>query len=452
MLKVWVKHIANFYLSLFPGFNSYVIPLTLVGLFLLSYLIPSLFFFSQLLFFLFLIGLGIDIGTLYRISHPVEVERITPEKFSNGDKHIIAVTLLHHFPFQAKISVIDEIPEQFQVRDMNLELIAAPKQKMHLSYSLRPVQRGVYHFGSLHVMVNGPLRLIRRRISFPISSEVACYPSFLQLKQYQMLAISHRLNDIGIKNIRRLGHHAEFEQIKTYVKGDDFRTINWKATARAGKLMVNQYIDQRSQRVYCLIDKSRNMQAPDQGLTLLDYAINASLVMSYVALYRHDYCGLITFAEDIDTSVPATKRSTQMSVLLESLYKQTTQFLEADYEKLYAFTKHHITQRSLLLLFTNFDTFFSLERQLPYLKRLAQSHLLLVIFFNNTGLADIIHRPTQDVKEAYVKTIAEGMNWEKIHITKELEKHGIQSLLVDPSQLTVKLINQYISYKSRGLI
>ena len=122
------------------------------------------------------------------------------------------------------------------------------------------------------------------------------------LRQYELLAISNRLTDLGIKRIRRVGHNTEFEQIKEYVKGDDYRTINWKASARRHQLMVNVYQDERSQQIFNVIDKGRVMQQAFRGMTLLDYAINASLVLSYVAMHKEDKAGIVTFNEKFDPS------------------------------------------------------------------------------------------------------------------------------------------------------
>src|SRR5690606_40532545 len=124
--------------------------------------------------------------------------------------------------------------------------------------------------------------------SFRVSQNktVPVYPSFRQMRKYELPAISNRLTEFGIKKIRRIGQNREFEQIKEYVVGDDYRTINWKATARRGTLMVNTYQDERAQQVYAVIDKGRTMKMPFEGMTLLDYDINASLVISNIAIRK----------------------------------------------------------------------------------------------------------------------------------------------------------------------
>jgi uncharacterized protein (DUF58 family) len=299
------------------------------------------------------------------------------------------------------------------------------------------------------VFVHGPLQLVKRRYVFPQHHVVKVYPSYIQMRRYQLLAVSNRLQEAGVKRIRKLGHSMEFEQIKEYVRGDDFRTINWKATARKDGLMVNNYTDERSQQIYCIINKGRVMKMPFGGMTLLDYAINASLVLSNVALVKQDKAGLITFAENLDAFVLADKKTTQMNLLLETLYKQQTQFLESDFEKLFSVIRNRISNRSLLILFTNFESVESLQREMPALKRMARYHLLLVVFFENTELRALTEKKVHKLEDIYIKTIAEKFAYEKRLMVKELHMNGILSILTTPENLTVNTVNKYLELKTR---
>ena len=252
-----------------------------------------------------------------------------------------------------------------------------------------------------------------------------------------------------MKRTRKLGHSMEFEQIKEYVRGDDYRTINWKATARKGGLMVNNYTDERSQQIYCLVNKGRVMKMPFNGMTLLDHAINATLVLSNVALVKQDRAGLITFEKNLDTFVVADKKPTQMNLVLESLYRQQTQFQEADFEKLYSVIRNRVTNRSLMVLFTNFESLESLQREMPALKKIAHYHLLLVVFFENTELRSLIGHNAGTIEEIYIKTIAEKFAYEKRRMVLELHKNGIPSILTTPENLTVNTVNKYLELKNR---
>jgi uncharacterized protein (DUF58 family) len=182
------------------------------------------------------------------------------------------------------------------------------------------------------------------------------------MRKYHLQAVASQWQEAGVKRMRRLGHSMEFEQIKEYVRGDDYRTINWKATARKGDLMVNNFTDERSQQVYCLINKGRVMKMPFEGMTLLDYAINASLVLSSVALQKQDKAGLIAFGQNIDAFLLADKKPTQINHILEALYNQQTTFMEPDMDKLFSVVRNSITQRSLLVLFTNIESFENSSR------------------------------------------------------------------------------------------
>jgi uncharacterized protein (DUF58 family) len=216
--------------------------------------------------------------------------------------------------------------------------------------------------------------------------------------------------------------------------------------------MVNHYQDERSQQVYSLIDKGRVMQMPFNGLSLLDYAINASLVISNIAIKKSDKAGLITFQDKIGSTVAAGRQSSQMTRIMEVLYNQKTAYRETDFSSLYTHIRRKVTQRSLLLLFTNFESIYGLQRQLPYLKNLANQHLLVVVFFENTELRSFFSKPAEDLKEIYHKAMAEKFSFDKKLIVKELGRHGIQALLTAPEQLTVNTINKYLELKARGMI
>ncbi|HEX2960918.1 MAG TPA: DUF58 domain-containing protein, partial [Ignavibacteriales bacterium] len=321
-----------------------------------------------------------------------------------------------------------------------------------LQYSLTPVQRGEYGFGSINIFASSPLRLVERKFRFEENMTVAVYPSFIQMEKYELMAISNRLTELGIKKVHRLGHSAEFEQIKEYVTGDDYRTINWKATARRSRLMVNTYDEEKSQQVYNVINTGRVMKMPFKGMSLLDYAINTSLIVSRIAILKQDKAGLITFSDKISQMLPAGNRSGQMTKILETLYRQQTDFLESDYEKLTVSILSAVSHRSLIILYTNFETLESVKRQLQFLRRLAMDHLVLVVFFENTELQALMLKEAETTEDIYVKTIAEKFEYEKRQIVRELNKYNIMSILTSPENLSVNTINKYLEIKTRGML
>jgi len=446
------KFFQLFYKDLFLTNRLFVLITGSVVLFLFAFffnwldIVPQLFFYSVAALVI------IDIYLLYSTRKGIFAKRHAPERLSNSDDNELGIYLENWYPFEANIGVIDEIPFQFQRRDILFKTQLKPRQRKFINYILRPTKRGEYEFGDIRVYVRSPLGLIRRRYNFKQAETLPVYPSFLQMRKYELMAISNNLSEIGIKKIRRLGHSMEFEQVKNYVPGDDYRTINWKATARQGNLMVNNYTDEKSQHVYCIIDKSRVMKMPFEGMSLLDYAINASLVLSNVALLKEDKAGLITVGEKIGSVIPADRRPTQINKILEVLYKEKTRYLEMNMEAMYANVRSVIKQRSLVVFFTNYESMNALQRQLPFLRRIAQFHLLLVVFFENTELKKISEEPAGDVEGIYIKTIAEKFAYDKKLIVKELAKYNIQSILSTPQNLTVNTINRYLEIKAKQRI
>lgn len=424
----------------------------IIALFLLSFGFPALYNATWYLVLLLVGFFVIDFIILFSSKNGIEAERILPEKFSNGDQNPVIVSINNYYTFPVFAKIIDEIPEQFQERNFNINKKIKTASTDDFQYFLRPVTRGEYRFGNLNIYISSPLRLLAKRYTFNKDAMVAVYPSFIQLRKYDLIAFSNNLLQYGVKKIRRIGHTMEFEQIKEYVQGDDIRTLNWKATAKKNSLMVNQFQDEKSQNIYMIIDKGRTMKMPFDKMSLLDYAINATLVLSNVILKKHDKAGMLSFSKKVENRVVAEKRTSQMQKIMESLYNIKTDYFESDYSRLYADVKKNINQRSLILLYTNFDTLDGLYRQLPFLKGIAKNHLLVVVFFQNTELYKITNTKAQTIQEVYDKAIAEKFIFEKKLIAQELKKYGIYSVLTQPENLTLDTINKYLEIKARGIL
>ena len=420
-----------------------------VVLYILSYFVPVLFDVANIVLILLSLSVVIDSFLIFGKRYALRAERSTTERWSNGDENKVVLNFQNNYSFPVTAHIIDELPAQFQERNWFIKQRFNRNSVHEVIYTVKPMTRGEYSYGNINVFVKGPLQLAKRRFVFPAEQTIKVYPSYVQMRRYQLLAVNNRLQEAGVKRVRKLGHSMEFEQIKEYVPGDDYRTINWKATARKKDLMVNNYTDERSQQIYCLLNKGRSMKMPFEGMTLLDYAINASLVLSNVALVKQDKAGLITFAENLDAFLPADKKPTQMNLVLETLYRQHTKFLEPDFEKLYSIIRNRITHRSLLVLFTNFESMDSLQREMSSLKMIAQYHLLLVVFFENTELKQLIESRAVTMEDIYIKTIAEKFAFEKRLMAKELQKNGILSILTTPQNLTINTINKYLELKNK---
>lgn len=380
----------------------------------------------------------------------ISAERHCADRLSNGDDNIIGIHIENRFPFAVRLSVTDEIPFIFQRRDIDFRASVGKGRTKDIEYRLRPTKRGEYGFGRIRVFASTRIGLIERRFSCGSAATVRVYPSYLALRQFEFLAISNRLTELGIKKIRRPGNKTEFEQIREYVSGDDYRCINWKASARRHSLMVNTYEEEKSQQVISIIDKGRMMQHSFRGMTLLDYAINASLVLSYIAIYKEDKAGIATFCKDFDSYVPPAKLPGQMQTILESLYRQRSTFGESDFSSLCDSIRRHVNKRSLLILYTNFNGKASMERQLPYMKQLAKDNTLLVVFFIDNDLKEYMETPYSSTEDYYRHVIAEKTMAEQRQIVSLLRQNGILSILTSPEDLSVDVINKYLEIRRKS--
>ena len=377
----------------------------------------------------------------------VTAERHLSTRFSNGDDNPVTISVESTYPFPVRFEVIDELPFQFQQRD-NTSHISSFTSQFSFKTSLRPTRRGIYSFGHVMVFASTRLGLVERRYRCAAPCDVSVYPSYQKLHQYELMAISRNLQEPGIKRIRRIGHNTEFEHIRDYLKGDDYRTINWRATARLSCPMVNVYQDERSQQVFSIVDKGRVMQQAFEGMTLLDYAINASLALSYVAMRKEDRAGLITFADSVGTFVAADRRSGHINKLMETLYAEQTDFGETDFSALSVAVGRHINKHSLLILYTNFMGLVSLQRQLPFLQQIARRHRLLVVFFEDVELLQFMATPAATKEEVCQHEVAEKFVAEKQLISATLRQYGILSLLTTPQDLSVGVINRYLAIRN----
>src|SRR5688572_4596319 len=429
----------------------YAVSLLIAGL-ILSYPFPFFFPYAKTGCILFALVIAIDAILLFNRTVKIEAKRKTPSVLSLGDENSITLTLLNKSYLTLDAEVIDELPEQLQLRNFTRTTKLEPHAEQQVIYSIRPLSRGEYIFGCIHVFVKSNIGLISRRLSIDEHLVLPVYPSIVQMKKYELKTSARIANEYGVKKVRRIGHSYEFEHIKQYMRGDDYRSINWKATGRRAHLMVNQYEDEKSQQVYCIIDKSRVMHLPFHGLSLFDYAVNASLVISNIVLGKQDKAGLITFADTPKSLVKAERGKLQLKKIIETLYREKEGSVEANYEGMYMAVKKFVTGRCLLFLYTNFESTYALHRVLPQLRKLNDQHLLVVIFFENTEIKTDTSGNVKTIEDIYAQTTAEDYTLTKIQLAQELKQHGIMSILTTPEHLTVSAINKYLELKSRGMI
>lgn len=429
----------------------YTLAIAITAAYAMSYLLAPLYAAGTALLCLLVLATLADMCLLC-LNGGITAERTMAHRFSNGDDNEVCLHLTSRYPWRTAVSVIDETPFVFQRRDILFKARIDAGASCRIAYRLRPTRRGVYQFGKIRVFATSPMGIVERRFTYGSPCDVKVYPSYLALHRYELLAHSDKLTAIGVKRMRKAGNNTEFEHIKEYVAGDSYRSINWKASAHRHQFMVNVYEDERSQQIVSVIDKGRAMQQAFCGMTLLDYAINASLMLSYVAIRKDDKAGLITFSERGGAFVAPSKRHGQMERLLDTLYAEETRFGESDFSILVDTVTQRLAKRSLLVLYTSFADKQAMYRQLPYLIQLNHRHRLLVVFFTDNELRDYLQRPCRTTEDYYRHVIIERMLHSQRNIVSLLRQHGILSLLTTPQDLSVDVVNKYLEIKAREKI
>ncbi len=441
----------NFFRSLYLTDRVFYILGSGIALLFASYLVPVIIYLTMSLLLAFVVALVIDMYLLYRKKN-ARAERQVASVLSLNDQNRVVLRLANLKPFAIKLRIIDEIPFQLNQRSFSIQTRLSKAQGDEIHYTLSPKQRGEYVFGDLHVFVSTFIGLVSRRETTPCQQSVAVYPSIIQMHRQELMALKHPSFVQGGNKSRQFGRSYEFDQIKVYAPGDDTRHINWKATSTMNKVMVNCYEDERSQQVYSIIDKSRVMKTPFHGLTLMDYAINSALAFSNIVLKKQDKAGLIVFSKSIGAYLKADRSPRHLKKIMYGLYKEKYDFSEANYEALYATVRREIPNRSLIFLYTNFDSIYALERNIPVLRLINRSHLLVVVFFENSELQTYSRQEAEDLQDIYQLTMAKKFILEKNQIYKELLRHGIHAIQTAPEQLSTATVNKYLDFKSRGMI
>lgn len=394
----------------------------------------------------------LDAFRLQRAMQQLQVERHLPQHFSLHDENQVALEIDYQGQRGIYLSIYDEIPIEFQLRNFVLHVQAKSGEKERLTYTLKPRRRGLYTFGRVQVLAHSQWGLVQWKKAFgALEAAIKVFPSFLQMQRFEALVFQSQHAFLGIRRTRRLGHGYEFSHIRQYAQGDDPRTINGKASARAGKWMVNSFIDEKSQSVYALLLTGRIMRMPFDGLSLMDYSVNSALALLNVALKNQDQAGVISFSGKVKDTLLAGSKHQQLAMIMDKLYQVEADYDEANFEALYSYVFQHIRHRSLLLLYVHFMSVESLERVLPELKRLNYNHLLVVIFFTNTELQHFSQEDPKDLEAIASQTMASKLLEDQQLMARTLVQHGIQCVHTSPEQLSSEVLGKYLELKSRGL-
>jgi len=350
--------------------------------------------------------------------------------------------------------VRDEPPPTFRqkVRDQILAAVVVPQEEQQIHYQLYPPRRGDYRFGDLHLRWESLLGLWHKQASFPAAAPVKVYPNLADVRKYDLLLRKNRLWELGVRHTKLRGAGTEFERLRDYLPDDEYRRINWKATARRGKPISIEYETERSQQIMVLLDLGRMMRSPVGDVAKLDYAINAILLLAYVAAQKGDKVGLLAFADDIQSWVGPRSGKGQFHRLLEQLYAMESVAVEPDYNRAFRYFAARQHKRSLVLIFTDLTGSISADVLLAQMTRLRQGHLPLLVTMRDPTVQWMAQQAVTNSTTLYQRTAAEQLLDERRLALDQLTHRGVLTLDVPADQLSLAVINRYLELKSQSRI
>jgi uncharacterized protein (DUF58 family) len=314
---------------------------------------------------------------------------------------------------------------------------------------VRPPRRGDYRFGDLNLRWESPLRLLTRQARFPCATNVKVYPNLAGVQAYDLVVRKNRIWELGLRATRVLGAGNEFERLRDYQPDDEYRRINWKATARRGKPISAEYQTERSQNLVALLDVGRMMRSPVGEIDKLDYAINAVLLLAYVATAKGDRVGMLAFADKPLVWLAPRSGRGQFYRILETLYAVQAQRVEPDYATALSYFSVQQQKRSLAVLFTDLTGSVGMDALVAQMTRLRRTHLPLLVTVADPAVQGLAEQRVRDSRSLYERTAAEQALDERGLAIERLRSHGVSTLDVPADELSVAVINRYLDLKAR---
>lgn len=381
-----------------------------------------------------------------------EISREMAEKLSLGDENEITLSLKNKTKRYWKGFLGEDVPEFFQIRDAIFSFAIQGNAVQTFTYTITPRERGKYEYKTVHLRILGILGLVRKDYEYALENHFSVYPGYLKLKKYQLLARKNQLEQIGRRSIRKYGEGREFESLREYTKDDEYRKINWKATARKGKPIVAQYQIERNQNVIIMLDAGRMMRNSDGFMKRLDYAINATLMLSYICANKEDNIGILVFGANVQTYLPPKRGISQVHAISELLHNVQYEMTEPNYSLAFQYIRKKVNKRSLIILITDIIDNRASDILIREFTRLAPKHLPLCVTLRDKEL----HRVALDVpktkEQALQLGVAEQILEQRLLAFKYLQLNNVLTLDTLPEDLTAKAINQYLTIKAKSLL
>jgi uncharacterized protein (DUF58 family) len=380
----------------------------------------------------------------------IRVIRKLDNKLSLGTKNAITFEISNLNHLKSRIWIKDEVPLDFDYDTKPLKLEINGFEQASTSYDVVPLKRGQYEFGKIHIRTSGILGIAGRQFRVDADEKVKVYPNIKDISTYRLLARKNKLLEVGLKPSRIYGIGTDFEYLREYQPDDEYRKINWKASARRSRLITSQYQTERSQNIFIVLEAGRMMTSQVNRISKFDYALNAALLLAYVAMDKGDHVGLMVFSDEIKLFLPPKRGKKQLNLIIESLYKQEPALVEPDYGKAIRYLAKKNKKRSLVVFFTDLIDIDSSKAVVLYSRSLYPNHLPMCVTMSEPIIINEADQQADDINRIFNKAVAEDLIYQREQVKSVLNRGGVITLDVPPGQLTPELITKYLSIKAKN--
>ena len=392
----------------------------------------------------------LDAIRLKRLPSP-RAQRQMPGSLALGRWGEVRLEVEHDFAQPLNVHIFDHVPHGLDFEQLPLSVELHPGQYSQIGYRLRPLKRGYFSFEHCEISLPSPMGLWSDTRLLNVTDNTRVYPDFARLYGGQLLAVDSWLNQLGVRQKQRRGLGLEFHQLREFREGDSLRQIDWKATARHRTPIAREYQDERDQQIIFMLDCGRRMRSQDGELSHFDHALNACLLLSYVALRQGDAVGLSTFACEQPRYLAPVKGTGQLNVLLNTVYDLDSTQRPADYQAAASQLLARQKRRALVVLVTNLRDEYD-EELLSAVKRLSTTHRVLVASLREEVLDTLRQTPVQTLPDALTYCGAVDYLNTRTELHERLSTHGIPILQSRANALGAELVTQYLAWKKAGIL
>jgi uncharacterized protein (DUF58 family) len=382
----------------------------------------------------------------------VRITRRVAQRLSLGEREPVELVVRNYSRQRVRFRVEDDPPGRWEAEGLPAEVVLRPHEEASITYHVTPNSRGRFLFGDIHVRLEHAPGLAVRQMRIPAGQEVRVYPDFREVTRYELMSRRSRLQEMGIHRSRLAGRGTEFERIREYTPDDEYRHVDWKATARRNRPMTRVYEVERSQNVFIVLDTGRMMAGRAGRMSKLDHAVNAALMLAHVALKGGDRVGLMLVSDGVDAYLPLGKGHAQFEQCTELLYGVEARLCHVDYRGALEQIAIRCKRRSLVVFFTDLVDEDTSAELVTYMRLLRPVHLPLCVALQDAQVVAASRQSCETATQMYQRTVALDLLTERRRVLESLHKLGALVLDSAPEELSVNVVNRYLELKARQLL